>query len=125
MTWCYAVKTGHWFHKGVHVYTGYSGKRSGRNNPEMETVPDVGPIPRGKYHFGSPHDSDHMGPYAVALIPDGHDARGRSGFYLHGNNVEHDASEGCIILSPRSNRESIVATGEALLVIAEDDDAIA
>ncbi len=32
------------------------------------------------------------------LAPKGHDAHGRSGFQIHGNNVKNDASRGCIIM---------------------------
>lgn len=34
----------------------------------------------------------------MALTAVGHDALGRSGFLMHGDNVKHDASQGCIIM---------------------------
>jgi hypothetical protein len=40
------------------------------------------------------------------LTPVGHTALGRSQFLIHGDNVRHDASQGCIIL-PRDIRDQI------------------
>jgi hypothetical protein len=34
------------------------------------------------------------------LTPVGHNALGRAGFLIHGNNVTNDASTGCVILGP-------------------------
>jgi hypothetical protein len=124
MTWTHAQSTGHIFHRGVHVYSGYSGHGIGRNNPSMEAVHDVGPIPLGMYTLGTPHDSDRMGPFVMALLPVGHDALGRTGLFLHGDNDAHDASTGCIILSPREAREAIASTGESVLVVRDDDDVV-
>jgi non-ribosomal peptide synthetase component E (peptide arylation enzyme) len=88
----------------------------------MQAVHNVGPIPQGEYDFGTPHDSNEMGPYVTALIPNDHNAFGRSGFYLHGDNSYHDASHGCIVISPRSSREEIVRDGGPIVVVATDDD---
>jgi hypothetical protein len=47
----------------------------------------------------------------MALTPDGHDARGRDGFLIHGDNTRHDASTGCVIL-PRDIRDQISSSGD-------------
>ena len=36
------------------------------------------------------------------LTPLGHNALGRTGFMIHGNNVQDNASQGCVILDQRS-----------------------
>jgi len=85
---------------------GYSGKDEGRNNPDMENVPNVGPIPRGRYMIGAARDGGHLGPIVFDLVPDGHDAHGRTDFRIHGDSLTHDASHGCIIAG-RTIRERI------------------
>ena len=45
------------------------------------------------------------------LTPVGHNALGRDGFLIHGDNTRHDASTGCIIL-PRDVRDQISNTGD-------------
>jgi hypothetical protein len=84
------------------VGMGYSGHGPGRNNPAMEAVHDIGPIPHGLYKIGKPEccapdPPGPHGPYILPLSPNGHSACGRSGFLMHGDNVRHDASLGCII----------------------------
>lgn len=90
---------------------GYSGTGDGKNNPEMEAVRMIGPLPRGDYEIGPIYDTLHLGPRVMPLTPIGHDALGRSGFFIHGDNAKHDASHGCIIL-PRGVRELIGAAGD-------------
>ena len=77
-------------HDGAHVGTGYSGHAEGRNNPAMQNVHNIGPIPRGLYAIGPAHDTPTHGPHVMALTP--------VGFLMHGDNVRHDASQGCIIM---------------------------
>lgn len=87
----------------VAIGTGYSGYAQGLNNPELESMPFVGPIPKGLYGI-SPmytHKADHIGE-RLRLTPFGHRAHGRSGFLIHGDNSTpepSDASRGCIILA--------------------------
>jgi hypothetical protein len=95
---------------------GYSGAGEARNNPDMEAVPDEGPIPRGRYEIGPKRDSPTLGPIVFDLTPVGHDAHGRTEFRIHGDNVNHDASHGCIILG-RSIRERIWDDGEKELEV--------
>jgi hypothetical protein len=86
---------------------GYSGHGEGKNNPEMESVKNIGPIPRGKYYKGVVIDSDKTGPFSIALIPDeNNEMYGRSGFMLHGDSkkLPGTASTGCIA-APRKVRK--------------------
>ena len=70
-TWTYAQKTGELQQDGHHVSTGYSGASDGKNNPTMENVPNVGPIPRGDWTIsGPPSDSKDHGPYVLRLNPE-------------------------------------------------------
>ena len=100
---------------------GYSGKGGGKNNPAMERVPDVGPIPAGLYHINPPIDTIEHGPFVLTLIPnEWNEMFDRGGFLIHGDSVEHpgEASEGCIVL-PRPARERIAESlaGDNLLQV--------
>jgi Protein of unknown function (DUF2778) len=95
---------------------GYAGHGPGRNNPAMENVRAVGPLPRGKYTAVEMFpDHPHVGKYALHLEPDDETrarilAYGRDpdSFFCHGDSVEHPgfASDGCIIQA-RNTREFI------------------
>lgn len=117
MAWRFVSSTGELRDSdGVHVWTGYSGHGEGRDNPAMEAVPAVGPIPSGLWSIGPPHNSDHTGPFSMALTPVGHDAHGRSAFLIHGDNKTRDASHGCVIV-PRPIRERIWNSGDHQLEV--------
>lgn len=100
--WNYTVTTGAIEHDGEHMGAGYSGRAEGLNNPDMESTHAVGPIPRGEWKLGPWHDHVHLGPCVSQLTPVGHDAHGRTEFFVHGDNAygSHTASHGCIILGP-------------------------
>lgn len=88
---------------------GYSGHGDGVNNPAMQRIPDVGPIPQGTYKILPPTDSPRTGPFTLPLIAVNIDlCFGRSDFRIHGDSKDHpgQASHGCIIL-PRDVRERI------------------
>ena len=117
----YIQKTGEIFDiKGNLLGTGYSGHGIGKNNPEMQDVKNVGPIPKGRYQIGEKYDSKHTGPFTIILIPDPkNNMFGRSGFRIHGDSIvaPGTASEGCIILS-RNIREIIYENkGKYILVV--------
>lgn len=102
---------------GTLLATGYSGIAKGLNNPAMEDVRGVGPIPAGDWSIDlHPVPPEHVGPFALALLPVGHNAHGRSLFRIHGDNVlgNHTASHGCIILG-RPARQAIIAAGVTAL----------
>lgn len=120
MSWTYSQSTGELRHNGVLVGTGYSGAgataAAGRNNPAMQGAHDQGPIPAGEYHVGNAYSHPQKGPTVMALTPVGHNALGRNGFLIHGNNAQNDASQGCIILGP-AIRQQISASGDTQLFV--------
>lgn len=121
--WTYAQKTGDLEQDGRHVATGYSGAGDGKNNPNMQQVRNVGPIPEGDWTItGPPVNTEDHGPYVLLLNPTAEtETFGRSGFLMHGDSKEHPggASEGCVIL-PRAVREKVWTSGDRdLKVVAE------
>ena len=107
--WTYEQATGRMLQDGNRVAIGYSGAGDGKNNPAMQDVHNVGPIPVGNYEIGEPSDTKTHGPYVLHLTPDpANEMYGRSGFLIHGDSVvaPGTASEGCIILG-RAIREKI------------------
>ena len=107
MTWTYSQSTGNISRDGVPVGHGYSGHDEGVNNPDMEAVRNVGPIPAGRYAIGFSYTHATKGPASMNLIPVHHDAKGRTGFMVHGDNKKMNitASLGCIILAPMIRRD--------------------
>lgn len=123
LAWTYAQKSGKLHQDGEHVANGYSGAAEGKNNPEMQHVPNVGPIPRGDWTIcGPPIDTCDHGPCVLRLEPAADtETHGRSGFLIHGDSKTHPgtASHGCIIL-PRAVREEVWHSGDRdLEVVAE------
>lgn len=102
MPWTYHQSTGQLWNDTALVATGYSGAEpDGKNNPNLESLAGIGPIPRGSYTIGAPFNSHQTGPYAMRLTPnEGTDTYGRSDFEMHGDSKEHpgQASHGCIIM---------------------------
>lgn len=115
----YDQKTGHIAIRNTIIGTGYSGFGPGLDNPDMESVPNVGPIPRGEWHIER-WDETHgdKGPQVAVLAPVGHNAHGRSAFLIHGDNAlgNHTASHGCIIAN-RTIRNALRASGETALIV--------
>ncbi|MFZ0735319.1 MAG: tlde1 domain-containing protein [Candidatus Sulfotelmatobacter sp.] len=121
--WTYSQKTGDLEQDGTHVATGYSGAGGGKNNPSLQNVRNVGPIPEGAWTItGPPVNTEDHGPYVLRLNPVPQtETFGRSGFLMHGDSKEHPgcASEGCVIL-PRPVREQVWTSGDRdLKVVAE------
>jgi hypothetical protein len=106
---------------GQLVGTGYSGRgttfQQGRNNPSMQGVVDTGPIPTGRYNIGTAfNDVGGTGPNSLPLTPVDHNALGRTGFRIHGNNSANDASHGCVIMGP-TIRQQIINSGDPVLIV--------
>jgi type VI secretion system (T6SS) effector TldE1-like protein len=121
--WTYSQKTGDLEQDGTHVATGYSGAGEGKNNPSLQNVHNVGPIPQGDWNItGPPFNTDDHGPFVLRLNPvAGTETFSRSGFLMHGDSKEHPgcASEGCVIL-PRTVREQVwTSCDRDLKVVAE------
>jgi hypothetical protein len=125
MTWRYEQKTGRLLHyendeaTAERVAIGYAGAGEGKNNPAMQDVQNVGPLPVGKYTIGEPSDTKTHGPYVLHLTPDPENEMfGRAGFLIHGDSVVQPgtASEGCMIFS-RTVRERIWASEDRQLEV--------
>lgn len=104
MGYIYIQSTGEFLLNGEVLATGYSGIGAGKNNPEMEGIVDVGPIPQGTFRITAIWNSSTLGPIACELEADaGTNTFGRSGFFIHGDSCQHPglASHGCIILPPK------------------------
>jgi hypothetical protein len=105
---------------GVLIGRGYSGNGRGINNPAMQAVPGIGPIPCGLWELAELRRTGaSTGPFTIVLDPaPGTDTLGRSAFRIHGDNARLDrsASHGCIIL-PRAVREAIWRSGDRQLAV--------
>ncbi len=124
--WQYQQSSGQLWHNSEAVGVGYSGYGPDKNQPNDESIKDLGPIPCGLYSIGAPEcvppdPAGPHGPFILPLTPDPTNAMfGRSGFLIHGDSIESPgfASRGCMIFS-RLIRETVAASGDfALTVIA-------
>ena len=121
--WTYAQRTGDLRQDGTLVGTGYSGFDNGKNNPAMQAIHDVGPIPQGEWSItGPPFNTPEHGPFVLRLEPASRtNTFGRSGFLMHGDSIHAPgtASRGCIIMQ-RTLREQVWSSGDTdLEVVAE------
>jgi hypothetical protein len=118
MPWLYVQSTGNLYRPdGSLCGQGYSGHGDGRDNPLLQEVRDVGPIPVGMYVLGEV--STEKGPLTIRLTPEEFtDTLGRSGFLIHGDNINHDASLGCIVIGHECRHELTASADEEIKVIA-------
>lgn len=120
MPWTYIQSTGELKRpNGTVASTGYAGYGPGRNNPAMQGVKNIGPVPRGKYHMGYGEDHPKTGRLTIRLVPDpSNQMFGRSGFLIHGDNKTGTASHGCIIAGFNARVEVDKSPDRYLEVIA-------
>lgn len=119
MAWRYQQSSGVLSLNGTAVSKGYSGGGRGRNDPAMQGVKGIGPIPRGRWRMTAVNDSRNTGPFTITLEPEpGTDALGRSEFRVHGDSVTRPgtASRGCIIL-PRAIRDRLWAAADHVIEV--------
>lgn len=127
--WTWKQSTGELREPGGKLFAvGYSGAGAGKNNPEMQDVHGVGPIPRGKYTMsvvrdaaGAPCDYEGKKRPVIRLMPHaGNEMHGRAGFLVHGDSVHAPgtASQGCIILGP-GTRNTLAASDDYILEVVE------
>lgn len=120
MSWTYHIKTGELLDpNGKFAGTGYSGEAGQwRNNPALVRDQGLGPIPPGHYNIGPAYDAPQStGPCSMHLDPQpGTQVYGRSLFRIHGDNLRHDASHGCVILGP-AIRHEIAASHDRVLEV--------
>ena len=113
--WTYQQSTGLLSLDGATMATGYSGFADGKNNPALQQVHDIGPLPRGHWAIGEPECVTEVGPHGPFVLPlrarEGTATFGRDGFLIHGDSVAHTgaASHGCLIFD-RHTREAIAAS---------------
>ena len=127
MTWKYEQSTGNLYTpEGERLATGYAGGNCGNspegvNNPAMQDIHNVGPLPCGMYTFGTPENNPKLGPFAIPLIPfSGNEMFGRAGFFMHGDTsaMNHSASEGCIIMGATTRHTCAASDDKLLQVVA-------
>ena len=116
--WTYRQSTGELHLDGSFEGMGYSGHGDGVNNPTMEAVRGVGPVPAGRWTIGPPRNHPPLGSVVMALMPVGFDPHGRSGFFMHGDNskLNHTGSDGCIVMG-RSIRQAVADSGVRALTV--------
>lgn len=114
MAWRYRQSTGHLTRRFLEgneelIAIGYSGHDQGLNNPMLQALHSIGPIPAGRYTIGPAYESQLLGDVVLPLNPTTETHTfGRGYFRIHGDNLHGDktASRGCIVLA-RSAREAI------------------
>jgi hypothetical protein len=123
--WKYIQSTGELLQNDQHVDSGYSGCDEGKNNPSMQAVHDMGPIPQGNWTIiGPPFNTPDHGPNVLRLEPQaGTNTFGRDGFLMHGDNVQFPgtASKGCIIMGPNTRLRVWSSKDWNLEVVAAPD----
>lgn len=115
----YSQSTGILSH-GEPLGKGYAGHGQGLNNPKLEMVHNLGPIPKGVWEIGVWFDDKHLGVCVAALRPTDQEVYGRGGFFIHGDNkrMNFTASDGCIILD-KTLRNAIKASGEKYIKVIQ------
>ena len=124
--WTYIQRTGHLIDPDGELFaSGYAGNGAGLNNPAMQFVVRIGPLPVGRYTIGEPYDHPRLGPLTVNLTPDaGNDMRGRAAFRIHGDNARGDrsASQGCIVTNRQTRQDIVDSDCDRLRVVSEEAD---
>ena len=116
----YSQQSGQLRHNGVLVDNhSYSGNGYAKDQPDMEHVPNHGPIPRGTWHIGPAYKHVKLGDFTMNLVPYGHNAHSRTDFRIHGDSKisPGGASEGCIVVSLQA-RKRIIANRPMVLFSA-------
>lgn len=88
------------YRDGTTIGSAYAGNGAGKNNPAMQDVKDVGPLPCGFYTIGDPVEDVITGHYTLPLTPDPDtEMHGRDEMKCHGENPAHpgQSSDGCIV----------------------------
>lgn len=116
--WTYTLISGR-MTNGTISGNGYSGHDPHKNDIGAQNIPNVGPIPVGKYTIGPPFTHPACGPVSMRLSPEpGNQMFDRAGFLIHGDSISRPgrASDGCIIL-PRDIRQQIADSDDNDLTV--------
>lgn len=106
---------------------GWAGNHAGKNNPDMDNIPCVGPLPIGGYTGGSCDENgvfvegrwedhhDHLGNMVMFWKPDAtNEMHGRGDFFCHGPAQDPakygQESRGCTVV-PHDDRQKIKDSG--------------
>lgn len=120
--WYFESSTGNWYDPaGAFFSMGYSGNGAGLNNPAMQNVPDVGPLPENIYDQSEWFDDPEKGPIVCRLIPRNESLMfGRAGMMNHGDNAKRNfsASEGCAIADHRTRLARSQSPDQVLCCVA-------
>lgn len=103
MSWQYQQSTGKLFYRNAYIATGYAGYGVGKNNPDMQNINDVGPLPCGNYNINAPVDDVVTGKFTLPLDPFLNNVMfGRNEFKIHGDSIlsPGNGSHGCIVMEP-------------------------
>jgi RHS repeat-associated protein len=128
LCWIYYESTGTMLHVDSNGYAdyaakGYAGIGAGYNNPDMQGVKNIGPLPQGGYTIQPQKDNITNGPHkrrllaSMRLTPNAaNEMYERYGFLIHGphDNDRQDSSNGCPIFS-RNVRDDIGDSGDNCL----------
>ncbi len=111
--WIYSQSTGRLTYvdsngNSAFVGTGYAGYGPGLNNPAMQNVPFIGPLPQGLYTIGPQQDNGNRSQSMVLTPNPGNQMFDRWGFLIHGphKDDQHDSSNGCPVFK-KSIRDQI------------------
>ena len=119
--WIYHQINGAIWHDDKFYGAGYSGNGAGKNDPDMEAVHDVGPIPRGAWTMTQWIDHDPLNGYGVIVLEPkpGTDTHGRAGFRWHGDKLSEPgtASHGCIVQGYTATRKAVWDSGDHDLTV--------
>jgi hypothetical protein len=92
------------------VTEGWAGNGEGKNNPAMQGVHSVGPLPQGVYRVDPWEEQHgHLGPIVAHLCMISGDPMGRDAFFIHGPSMGENfgqESKGCIVI-PREGRKCV------------------
>src|SRR5437773_2706162 len=123
--WTYHQCSGELFAAdGELVGRGYAGCREGKNNPGMEALSNIGPLPTGIYTLRPPINTTLHGPYVLWLEPHRENNMFQRGdFGIHGDSIKKPgtASHGCIIM-PRSVRVQMWESGDHQLLVLSGEE---
>lgn len=105
---------------GVHPQLIYAGHGPGLNNPAMQNVKGIGPLPKGQYKIVQ-WDDYHGALGAMVAILVAYPTNlmfGRSLFRIHGDNsaANYTASDGCIVMDHVS-RQKVRDSHETILEV--------
>lgn len=88
---------------GGQVAIGWAGNHEGKNNPDMQQVRCVGPLPQGTYKVEPWIERHpHLGPFVAPLTQVAGETYGRGDFFIHGPSVGSNfgqESKGCIVIA--------------------------